>query len=364
DSQLDDIEVVYTIGEFIVTIKCIFSSLFYNFAGEVDEKALKKILQDHKKNVIGWYKFRRNTSQAMTFRERLLHKNLQIQLKNQQLVFFLFTTKLCRENGSTHSLEYTLSKPQESFVQQIPVSVTNLGMSEQQDYITFSGSCTSTGYSRTVQKHSLEFFDQDGSLKEVQRIKGIYASLQEELKTTCLKVEESERSVQYLLADVQKLRKTLSEKKKELTQIPDEKKSNLMETNFDLCQALQKAFPNSKLLQSVSVTRESEIVPVQCCSEDNGIHEKDALTQVSAKSFHISASESTKISCKRKAKNCHGRLQKKQKPLRPKTRKAATNIENDGSETESLIRLTGSESEGDALGQYTKDPHSSASPTF
>ncbi|GCC32508.1 hypothetical protein chiPu_0010969 [Chiloscyllium punctatum] len=152
DSQLDDIEVVHTI-DIQKHIPCYWLFSFYNSAGEVDERALQKILLNQEKNVIGWYKFRRNTNQTMTFRERLLHRNLQKHLKNQQLVFFLFTSKLSRENGSTHSLEYTLYKPQGSFIERIPISVTNLGMSEQQDYKTFSGPSSAGGYSRAMKKH-------------------------------------------------------------------------------------------------------------------------------------------------------------------------------------------------------------------
>ncbi|XP_067850481.1 BRCA1-A complex subunit Abraxas 1 [Heptranchias perlo] len=368
DSQLDDIEVVYTI-DIQKHIPCYWLFSFYNSAGEVDEKALEKILLNQEKNVIGWYKFRRNTNQTMTFRERLLHRTLQKHLKNQQLVFFLFTTKLSRENGSTHSLEYTLYKPQESFVQRIPVSVTNLGMSEQQDYKTFSGSSSSGGYCRAMKKHRLVFFDQQGSLKEVQRIKGMYGTLQEELKTTCLKVEESERSVECLLADVRRLRETVSEKKRLRARIPGERqKPDLIEKNVHLCQALKKAFPNSKLLQSVSITRKGQVLPVQCYSEDNAMNVKDTLTQVSAKSIHTSPSEranASGITCKRKAKNCHSPASrsKKRKTVWPQARRSASR-DSEGSETESVIRLTGSENEGDVLDQYSNDVPPSASPTF
>ncbi|XP_041043094.1 BRCA1-A complex subunit Abraxas 1 isoform X1 [Carcharodon carcharias] len=368
DSQLDDIEVVHTI-DIQKHIPCYWLFSFYNSAGEVDETALQKILLNQEKNVIGWYKFRRNTNQTMTFRERLLHRTLQKHLKNQQLVFFLFTSKLSRENGSTHSLEYTLYKPQESFIQRIPISITNLGMSEQQDYKTSSGPSTAGGYCRAMKKHRLVFFDQEGSLKEVQRIKGVFGTLQEELKTTCLKVEESERSVERLLTDVRRLRETVSEKKRLRTLIPGEKQNHdLIEKNIHLCQALKKAFPNSKLLQSVSITREGQVLPVQCHSEDNRMSIKDTVTQVSGKSIHTSSSEranASGITCKRKAKNCLNRLSqgKKRRTVWPKARRSASR-DSEGSETDSVNRLTESENEGDVLDQYNNDIRRSASPTF
>ncbi|XP_038648562.1 BRCA1-A complex subunit Abraxas 1 [Scyliorhinus canicula] len=368
DSQLDDIEVVHTI-DIQKHIPCYWLFSFYNSAGEVDEAALQKILLNQEKNVIGWYKFRRNTNQTMTFRERLLHRTLQKHLKNQQLVFFLFTSKLSRENGSTHSLEYTLYKPQERFIQRIPMSVTNLGMSEQQDYKTFSGPSTAGGYCRAMKKHRLVFFDQKGSLKEVQRIKDMYGTLQEELKVACLKVEESERSVECLLTDVQRLREMVSEKKRLRTPIPGEKKNHdLIGKNVHLCQALKKAFPNSKLLQSVSITRDGQVLPVQYHNEDNRMSIKDTPTQVSTKSIHISSSEranASGITCKRKAKNCLNRLTrgKKRRTVWPKARRSV-NRDSESSETDSVNRLTGSENEGDVPDQYTNDIAPSASPTF
>ncbi|XP_078066124.1 BRCA1-A complex subunit Abraxas 1 isoform X2 [Mustelus asterias] len=249
------------------------------------------------------------------------------------------------------------------------MSVTNLGMSEQQDYKTFSGPSTAGGYCRAMNKHRPVFFDQDGSLKEVQRIKDMYGTLQEELKATCLKVEKSERSVERLLTDVQRLREMVSEKKRLRTPIPEEKQNhNLIEKNIHLCQALKKAFPNSKLLQSVSITREGQVLPVQCHNEDHRMSIKDTPTQVSTKSMHTSSSEranASGITCKRKAKNCLNRLSrgKKRRTVWPKARRSVSR-DSEGSETDSVNRLSGSENEGNVLDQYSNDIAPSASPTF
>ncbi|XP_069781956.1 BRCA1-A complex subunit Abraxas 1 [Narcine bancroftii] len=366
DFQMDDVELVYTI-DIQKHIPCYWLFSFYNTAGEVDETKLQKILINQEKNIIGWYKFRRNTNQTMTFRERLLHRTLQKHLKNQQLVFFLLTTKLSRENGSTHNLEYTLYKPLESFVQPIPVSVTNLGMSEQQDYKTFSGPSTAGGYCRAMKKHRLAFFDQEGSLKEVERIKCMYNTLQEELKTTCLKVEESERSVECLLAEVCGLREKLSEKKRLHTANRDVKEkwtSDHTEKNEYLSEALKKAFPHSKLLQSMTITRSGQVLPVNCYSEADQLNSKNTISETS-KNIHISPTEranASGMSCKRKAKNCHNRpnWSKKRKAVRTRARQFANRVNKD-SKTELVI--TGSENE-DEVDEYMNDVISAASPTF
>uniref|UniRef100_A0A2K5X6L4 BRCA1-A complex subunit Abraxas 1 n=1 Tax=Macaca fascicularis TaxID=9541 RepID=A0A2K5X6L4_MACFA len=187
DSQMDDVEVVYTI-DVQKYIPCYQLFSFYNSSGEVNEQALKKILSNVKKNVVGWYKFRRHSDQIMTFRERLLHKNLQEHFSNQDLVFLLLTPSIITESCSTHRLEHSLYKPQKGLFHRVPLVVANLGMSEQLGYKTVSGSCMSTGFSRAVQTHSSKFFEEDGSLKEVHKINEMYASLQEELKSICKKV--------------------------------------------------------------------------------------------------------------------------------------------------------------------------------
>ncbi|XP_040823413.1 helicase POLQ-like isoform X1 [Ochotona curzoniae] len=212
DSQMDDVEVVYTI-DIQKYIPCYQLFSFYNSSGEIDEQALKKILPNIKKDVVGWYKFRRHSDQIMTFRERVLHRNLQEHLLNQELVFLLMTPSIITESCSTHRLEHALYKPQKGLFHRIPLVVANLGMSEQMGYKTVSGSCMSAGFSRAVKTHRSEFFKDDGSLKEVHRINEMYASLQDELKTVCKKVEDSERAVEKLLEDVNRLKREIKTRK-------------------------------------------------------------------------------------------------------------------------------------------------------
>ncbi|XP_074762034.1 BRCA1-A complex subunit Abraxas 1 isoform X1 [Athene noctua] len=276
DSQMDDVEVVYTI-DIQKHIPCYQLFSFYNSAGELNELALKKILSGCKKSVIGWYRFRRNTDQTMTFRERLLHKNLQSHLSNQGLVFLLLTSSVMTESCSTYRLEHALHRPQEGLFQKVPLVVTNLGMAEQQGYRTVSGSCLSSGFVRAVRQHRSEFFYEDGSLQEVQKIKEMYATLQGELKKICSTVEASERSVEKLLAEVSQLKEEIKRKKQqscsgEDRDYPGEPKENLL-----LCQALQTFFPNSGL-QTCIVSFKGRQISKNSCNIDHNINVMDKLT--------------------------------------------------------------------------------------
>uniref|UniRef100_A0ABM5GKD7 BRCA1-A complex subunit Abraxas 1 n=1 Tax=Pogona vitticeps TaxID=103695 RepID=A0ABM5GKD7_9SAUR len=237
DSQMDDVEVVYTI-DIQKHIPCYQPFSFYNSAGILNQPMLKKILSGCKKTVVGWYKFRRNTDQIMTFREQLLHRHLQSYFSNQGLVFLLLTSSVTSSSSSTYKLEYALHKPQE-------------------------GS---------------EFFKEDGTLKEVHKINEMYATLQEELKNLCSKVVDSERSVETLLADVNQLRQRVRIKN-ERKQIAGRNKSHSEEPeeNIFLCQALQNLFPNSGLQTSI-VTLKGRQISKQCCNINHNIEVTDQLT--------------------------------------------------------------------------------------
>ncbi|XP_028660867.1 BRCA1-A complex subunit Abraxas 1 isoform X1 [Erpetoichthys calabaricus] len=299
DSQIDDVQVEYTI-DIHKHIPCHKTQSFYNSVGEVNQKALKMIQSFDKQKVIGWYRQRRNTEQAMTFREHVVHRSLEKHLSNQELVFLLLTSNVFSGSNSTHVLGYAVYKPQGRLFQKIPVMVTNLGMADQHDYHTFSTTYTSQGYSCAIKKHRSKFFNPDGTLKEVCEINKMSSSLQEELKKTCKKVEESERSVEKLLSEVKHLRKIVKEKKKLAMQEAGAKdyENSKAEENILLCQALQKLFPESKLLQTRTTTVDGFALPAYCCGTDHDIDILERLTLVAPEGPYATR---TPLSHKRKA---------------------------------------------------------------
>ncbi|XP_039615619.1 BRCA1-A complex subunit Abraxas 1 [Polypterus senegalus] len=299
DSQIDDVQVEYTI-DIQKHIPCHKTQSFYNSVGEVNQKALKMIQSFDKQKVIGWYRQRRNTEQAMTFREHVVHRSLEKHLSNQELVFLLLTSNVFIGSNSTHVLGYAVYKPQERLFQKIPVMVTNLGMADQHDYHTFSTTYTSQGYSCAIKKHRSKFFNSDGTLKEVCEINKMSSSLQEELKKTCKKVEESERSVEKLLSEVKHLRKIVKEKKKLAMQETGAKdyENSKAEENILLCQALQKLFPESKLLQTRTTTVDGFALPTYCYGTDHDIDILERLTLVAPEGPYATR---TPLSHKRKA---------------------------------------------------------------
>ncbi|KAM8771256.1 BRCA1-A complex subunit Abraxas 1-like isoform 1-T1 [Rhynchonycteris naso] len=331
DSQMDDVEVIYTI-DIQKYIPCYQLFSFYNSSGELNEQALKKILSNAKKNVVGWYKFRRHSDQIMTFRERLLHKNLQQHLSSRELVFLLLTPSIVTESCSTHRLEHALYKPQKGLFHRIPLVVANLGMSEQLGYKTVSGSCMSSGFTRAVKTHSPEFFKEDGSLKEVHKINEMYASLQEELKRTCKKVEHSEEAVEKLLKDVNRLKQEI--KKRKQAQIQAAREKNVQkdpQENIFLCQALRTFFPDCEFLHSCVISLKNKQISKSSCNTNHELNTVDNLTLTVeyTDTPEASPASSARQTKKRKAVGTDDRWQvKKSRPLENKPSKTDTDSSN------------------------------------
>ncbi|NXP76628.1 ABRX1 protein, partial [Ramphastos sulfuratus] len=359
DSQMDDVEVVYTI-DIQKHVPCYQLFSFYNSAGELDEPALKRILSGCKKSVIGWYRFRRNTDQAMTFRERLLHKNLQSHLANQGLVFLLLTSSVMTESCSTYRLEHALHRPQEGLFQKVPLVVTNLGMAEQQGYRTVSGSCVSSGFVRAVRQHRSEFFCEDGSLQEVHKINQMYGTLQEELKKLCSTVEASERAVERLLAEVSHLKEEIKKRKQQRCPGEDREYPGEPVENILLCQALQTFFPNSGF-QTCLVSFKGQQLAKSCCTTDHNIDVRNQLTLMVEQRGCPEAEPRQLPKRKGRGSTAAAKAVKKSRPLQLQHRLLPDQEE---SSQERRLILSSTETDEEVLDRGMHTNERSQSPTF
>uniref|UniRef100_A0A3Q0STI0 BRCA1-A complex subunit Abraxas 1 n=1 Tax=Amphilophus citrinellus TaxID=61819 RepID=A0A3Q0STI0_AMPCI len=218
-------------------IACHRLNTLYSSDGQVNTEELHKLLADNKQeSVIGWYRQRRNSQQQMTFREKLVHENLKSALSNPHMIFVLLTPSKTTPPGSTHRMEYSAFISRSRHFVNVPVLVTNLGLLEQLSYWKVSAPCSAAGYSLTMKKHGSKFFCANGLLREVNEVD----------------VEESERLVEALQAEVSALRTRLRER----TADDPEPRKNLL-----LHEAVRALLASSPLFHTQTLTLQGLPVP-------------------------------------------------------------------------------------------------------
>ncbi|XP_041369823.1 BRISC complex subunit Abraxas 2-like [Gigantopelta aegis] len=213
----------------VETRVCIYSYLpwprvqkLYNHAGQFSIDLLKQFLDGKETDVIGWYKFRRNSTLRPSLKESTLHCNLIYSLsleydQPENFLFFLCST-FTSQNLATHSYDHCFLKHHHGKFHRIPVQIVNLGDTTHASYRQQPnlGINPESGTLHSVlHRFRDDFVMPDGKMLEVKRIRSISASVNEKLQSLAVTVLQSELKLGSLEAEVDMLTKRLVDKEKE-----------------------------------------------------------------------------------------------------------------------------------------------------
>lgn len=191
------------------------SKKFYDRACRIDTQLIRGITPEGSQ-VIGWFRFRHNTSPYPSLREQTIHSNFLAILPSdhQSNFIFLLCTGSPFENLSTHNFDFDVLKlnANSKLFVHVPLTVLNLGDTTHSEY---KYECTATAYSgsgslcKVIGKHKPGLLDGEEQPSEVNKIRSLAGDLQSQLEGLTDLVAASEIKLQNLQQEIQRKQKVL-----------------------------------------------------------------------------------------------------------------------------------------------------------
>ncbi|XP_036151380.1 BRISC complex subunit FAM175B isoform X2 [Monomorium pharaonis] len=129
DNQVETIKIHINV-ETIVT--CPLIDLLHDSTGRINKEKLKDFVRDKSKQVIGWFRFRRNSSLIPTMRDKILHKQFASHFSGGNSCredFFLacLLNASTSETRGTHKFRHVFLRHKRGLFEPIPLRINNLG---------------------------------------------------------------------------------------------------------------------------------------------------------------------------------------------------------------------------------------------
>lgn len=185
---------------------------FYDSSGAIKQQALDYILQGRHKEVLGWYKFRRNTSLEVSLREQNVHTNLSHILVSTYEKFFIFGlfTNYLSSNEATHSFDHVFLRNTGMCFESVPLKVINLGGTSHSEYRLYPPAAInihSGHYSQVIHSSRLASNVCDVSVRQIQQV---HSALQSKLEALQEQVGDGEAIVAAMTFEVSELQARLA----------------------------------------------------------------------------------------------------------------------------------------------------------
>nr|XP_012146978.1 PREDICTED: BRISC complex subunit Abro1-like isoform X1 [Megachile rotundata]XP_012146979.1 PREDICTED: BRISC complex subunit Abro1-like isoform X1 [Megachile rotundata]XP_012146980.1 PREDICTED: BRISC complex subunit Abro1-like isoform X1 [Megachile rotundata]XP_012146981.1 PREDICTED: BRISC complex subunit Abro1-like isoform X1 [Megachile rotundata]XP_012146982.1 PREDICTED: BRISC complex subunit Abro1-like isoform X1 [Megachile rotundata]XP_012146983.1 PREDICTED: BRISC complex subunit Abro1-l len=127
----NQIETVKTQNNIETVITCPLPDLLYDSIGRINKENVKDFLRDKSKQVIGWFRFRRNTGLVPTMRDRLLHNEFATHFSNGDCTkekFFVtcLLSSSTSDEGGTHKFKHVFLRRVKRILEPVPLRINNL----------------------------------------------------------------------------------------------------------------------------------------------------------------------------------------------------------------------------------------------
>ncbi|XP_076631474.1 BRISC complex subunit FAM175B [Colletes latitarsis] len=128
----NQIETVKTHNNIETVITCPLPDLLHDSIGRINKEKLKDFMRDKSKQVIGWFRFRRNTDLVPTMRDKILHKEFASHFSgcNDSKKRFFVTCLLSSSTSTTrgtHKFKHVFLRRRRGMFEPVPLRIINLG---------------------------------------------------------------------------------------------------------------------------------------------------------------------------------------------------------------------------------------------
>ncbi|XP_076301320.1 BRISC complex subunit FAM175B [Lasioglossum baleicum] len=128
----NQIETVKRHNNIETVVTCPLPDLLHDSIGKVNKEKLKDFMRDKSKQVIGWFRFRRNTNLVLTMRDKMLHREFASYFSGgngcaeEFFVTCLLSSSITSDKG-THKFRHVFLRRTKGMFEPVPLKIINLG---------------------------------------------------------------------------------------------------------------------------------------------------------------------------------------------------------------------------------------------
>ncbi|XP_015434915.1 PREDICTED: BRCA1-A complex subunit Abraxas-like [Dufourea novaeangliae] len=126
------IETVKTHNDIETIVTCPLPDVIHDSVGRLNKEKLKDFMRDNSKQVIGWFRFRRDINLVPTFRDKMLHREFASHFSggngcSQKFFVMCLLSSSTTCEGGTHKFKHVFFRHRSGAYEPVPLRISNLG---------------------------------------------------------------------------------------------------------------------------------------------------------------------------------------------------------------------------------------------